>query len=250
MIVGATLAGLMIGFLAGLLSFRLKSRWCPRCGEWTFRRINTREARLPDGDGYPVAGFPESWQQRLDRVGEGARNRGHQWGIRTSALLLAVLFAMAGCLPADGDGPAGGAGGNGHVSCGILRPSIPHEVKGPIPDGPNFYQFTSRVEGEVSCNAKVAQIGVTVVFHHSTNGHTGAVTGRTTTCLDKSECTSHADYSRFRLYCKELYRYNDFGQVSAWYRINAADAVKTLPSREGRSNAGATSYDPPEAGCR
>lgn len=35
MIVGAVFAGLVVGFLVGLLSFRIKSRWCPRCGEWT-----------------------------------------------------------------------------------------------------------------------------------------------------------------------------------------------------------------------
>ncbi|MEU7752839.1 hypothetical protein [Micromonospora sp. NPDC049171] len=27
--------GLVPGFLAGLLAFRVKSRWCPRCGEST-----------------------------------------------------------------------------------------------------------------------------------------------------------------------------------------------------------------------
>jgi hypothetical protein len=27
--------GLMPGFLLGLLAFRVKSRWCPRCGEST-----------------------------------------------------------------------------------------------------------------------------------------------------------------------------------------------------------------------
>jgi hypothetical protein len=27
--------GLMPGFLLGLLAFRVKSRWCPRCGETT-----------------------------------------------------------------------------------------------------------------------------------------------------------------------------------------------------------------------
>ncbi|MFY1637431.1 hypothetical protein ACN27F_29875 [Solwaraspora sp. WMMB335] len=25
----------LLGFLAGLFSFRVKSRWCPRCGELT-----------------------------------------------------------------------------------------------------------------------------------------------------------------------------------------------------------------------
>ena len=29
------IAALLIGFLAGLLSFRVKSRWCPHCGQMT-----------------------------------------------------------------------------------------------------------------------------------------------------------------------------------------------------------------------
>jgi NADH pyrophosphatase NudC (nudix superfamily) len=29
---GAIVAALVVGFLAGLLSFKVKSRWCTRCG--------------------------------------------------------------------------------------------------------------------------------------------------------------------------------------------------------------------------
>ncbi|GIJ28790.1 hypothetical protein Vqi01_39520 [Micromonospora qiuiae] len=29
------LSGVLLGFLAGLFAFRVKSRWCPRCGEPT-----------------------------------------------------------------------------------------------------------------------------------------------------------------------------------------------------------------------
>jgi NADH pyrophosphatase NudC (nudix superfamily) len=25
----------LLGFIVGLLMFRVKSRWCPRCGDWT-----------------------------------------------------------------------------------------------------------------------------------------------------------------------------------------------------------------------
>lgn len=32
----AVIAALVVGFLAGLLSFKTKSRWCPQCGSWTF----------------------------------------------------------------------------------------------------------------------------------------------------------------------------------------------------------------------
>jgi ribosomal protein S27AE len=35
MLFGATLAGLLVGYLAGLWSFKVKSRWCPRCGATT-----------------------------------------------------------------------------------------------------------------------------------------------------------------------------------------------------------------------
>ncbi len=36
MIVEAVVAALIIGFAAGLLAFRVKSRWCPVCGATTF----------------------------------------------------------------------------------------------------------------------------------------------------------------------------------------------------------------------
>ena len=157
-----------------------------------------------------------------------------------------ALLTLTACVPEDGDGSTGGAG---HVSCGSLRPSAPHTTT-LAPDGPNFYQFGSRAEGEISCTARVAQIGVTVVFHHSTNGQTGAVTGRTSTCRDKSTCTSFTDYVRRRLFCREVYHYDDFAQVTGWYRVQAADAAKTIPSREGLSTRGASSYNPREAGCR
>ncbi len=34
-ILSVVFGGLMPGFLLGLLAFRVKSRWCPRCGEHT-----------------------------------------------------------------------------------------------------------------------------------------------------------------------------------------------------------------------
>jgi hypothetical protein len=35
MIAGAVVAGLVMGFLAGLWAFHVKSRWCPECGATT-----------------------------------------------------------------------------------------------------------------------------------------------------------------------------------------------------------------------
>lgn len=28
----------LVGFAVGLFSFQVKSRWCPKCGTWTYRR--------------------------------------------------------------------------------------------------------------------------------------------------------------------------------------------------------------------
>jgi membrane-associated phospholipid phosphatase len=33
--VPVVLGGVMLGFLAGLFAFKVKSRWCPRCGAST-----------------------------------------------------------------------------------------------------------------------------------------------------------------------------------------------------------------------
>src|SRR5436190_7463522 len=115
--------------------------------------------------------------------------------MRSLSIALVAVLATGGCIPAGSDDSSSGRPDGGrHVSCRILRPSVPDVRDGPRPDGANFYQFTSRVEGEVLCDAKVRHIVVTVVFHHSTNGHAGSVTGRTTTCNDAPECSSFADY--------------------------------------------------------
>ncbi|MFY1674085.1 hypothetical protein ACN27G_29735 [Plantactinospora sp. WMMB334] len=35
MLIGAVIAALVVGYLAGLLSFKAKDRWCPHCGAAT-----------------------------------------------------------------------------------------------------------------------------------------------------------------------------------------------------------------------
>ncbi|MEU8262964.1 hypothetical protein AB0C02_20330 [Micromonospora sp. NPDC048999] len=42
-IVPVVLGGLMPGFLLGLFAFRVKARWCPRCGESTEAMHHTEE---------------------------------------------------------------------------------------------------------------------------------------------------------------------------------------------------------------
>lgn len=41
--VGLGAAGLALGLIAGLWLHKLRSRWCPRCGEWTLERPLTEE---------------------------------------------------------------------------------------------------------------------------------------------------------------------------------------------------------------
>jgi hypothetical protein len=47
MLIGAVISALLIGYLAGLLSFKVKDRWCPQCGSTTTRltRQHTRPPR-------------------------------------------------------------------------------------------------------------------------------------------------------------------------------------------------------------
>ncbi|MCW2637703.1 MAG: hypothetical protein JWP76_9 [Dactylosporangium sp.] len=35
MLIAAVVAALVLGFLTGMLAFRVKSRWCPECGATT-----------------------------------------------------------------------------------------------------------------------------------------------------------------------------------------------------------------------
>jgi hypothetical protein len=43
-VTGVVLAALVVGFLAGLLSFRIKTRWCPSCGA-TLGCVECRDRR-------------------------------------------------------------------------------------------------------------------------------------------------------------------------------------------------------------
>ncbi|SCG60344.1 hypothetical protein GA0070623_2757 [Micromonospora rifamycinica] len=44
-VVSVVFGGLVPGFLLGLLAFRVKSRWCPRCGESTLAMGPTERER-------------------------------------------------------------------------------------------------------------------------------------------------------------------------------------------------------------
>jgi hypothetical protein len=35
----ASTASAVSGFLVGLFAFKIKSRWCPDCGRWTWHRV-------------------------------------------------------------------------------------------------------------------------------------------------------------------------------------------------------------------
>lgn len=39
------LVALVLGYVAGLVSFKIKDRWCPQCGSTTIAREQVRRAR-------------------------------------------------------------------------------------------------------------------------------------------------------------------------------------------------------------
>jgi hypothetical protein len=43
----AITGSLLFGFALGLLSFKIKSRWCPECGAWTHCRQPAHTHYLP-----------------------------------------------------------------------------------------------------------------------------------------------------------------------------------------------------------
>jgi hypothetical protein len=164
-----------------------------------------------------------------------------------ASVLVVVVLSVTACQPVKGGG--GSRDRDSNPVCEIERPSAPYGIRGPSPDGANFYQFTSRAEGEVSCTGKVEQIGITLVFHYKTNGQQGALTGASRTCSDTRRCTGRADYRRQRLYCHEVYHYDDYAQVTAWFQPRRGAPSTTLRSKESRHRTG-SSYKPRQAGCR
>jgi hypothetical protein len=133
--------------------------------------------------------------------------------------------------------------GKGSISCDA-KPSPPYLVDGPKAERKkNFYHMTVRGEGDIACTAPVHQIKVTIALHHSTNGHSGAITGRDVTCNGTKLCEGFADFRRDDLYCFEVYAYDDYTQVTGWYKVTASSPEKRL-SKESRHTKG-SSYNPP-----
>jgi hypothetical protein len=59
MAAGAVTAALVVGFLAGLLTFKVKARWCPRCGSLTYA------AAAPEGGDGVASARPLQQVRRL-----------------------------------------------------------------------------------------------------------------------------------------------------------------------------------------
>ena len=66
MVAIAATSALLVGFLAGLISFKVKSRWCPQCGAMT-------TADLPAATAPPATPSAPSWSalptQSYNQVG-------------------------------------------------------------------------------------------------------------------------------------------------------------------------------------
>lgn len=165
------------------------------------------------------------------------------------ATLLTVLLTTSdpSCAAPPSSGNGSGAGtsndkGNESLDCDVSA-SIPYGVEGPDPDWrPGFYAFTSEAAGDVNCTGTVAEIKVTVVYQHETDGSQGAVTGRDHICEHRSSCSGSAQYRRQRLNCNEVYYYDDYTHVTGWFK-RTASSPEVRVSGESKHKTG-TSHNP------
>jgi hypothetical protein len=65
----AATSALLVGFLAGLISFKVKSRWCPHCGAMTTADVPARTA-LPHTSSTPSwSALPTQSYNQVGRAG-------------------------------------------------------------------------------------------------------------------------------------------------------------------------------------
>src|SRR5205814_4862687 len=126
--------------------------------------------------------------------------------------------------------------GNHSVECDIIA-SIPYGADGPRLERPGFYEFTSEAAGDVVCTGVAFQIKMNVVYQHATNGIHGAEVGRDVLCEQERRCNASRQYRRQRLNCFEYYEYDDYGQVTAWYKRDT-NAPEVRISKESRHKIG------------
>jgi hypothetical protein len=167
-----------------------------------------------------------------------------------AVLAVALTMTTESCPEGGNNPPAGqeskkpglGPIGNHSLECDIYA-TMPLGTAGPDTDKrPGFYAFTAEAQADVSCTGKVAQIKITVVYQHNTNGYQGAVTGRDSFCQNERSCPGAATYRRDRLNCNIVYNYDDYTHATAWYKRDP-NSPEVRISKEGRHKKG-TSYSP------
>lgn len=69
MVAIAATSALLVGFLAGLMSFKVKSRWCPQCGAMTTADLPATTAPPHDASTPNWARLPTQSYNQVGRAG-------------------------------------------------------------------------------------------------------------------------------------------------------------------------------------
>ena len=69
MVAIAATSTLLVGFLAGLISFKVKSRWCPHCGAMTTAEVPARSAQPHTPSTPNSSAFPTQSYNQVGRAG-------------------------------------------------------------------------------------------------------------------------------------------------------------------------------------
>ena len=69
MVAIAATSALLVGFLAGLISFKVKSRWCPHCGGMTTADLSTATTPPPTASAPSWSALPTQSYNQVGRAG-------------------------------------------------------------------------------------------------------------------------------------------------------------------------------------
>lgn len=118
----------------------------------------------------------------------------------------------------------------------------PYIDGGPSEEGKQMYSFDVQADGGMHCNGAAYRVVVNVTLHYHTteDGPSGATTGSTHTC--PGSCEAWAHYNRNWLYCGVVYHYDDYSTTNwTWQKTS------TSPTYSGHTDSGhskGSSYNP------
>lgn len=117
--------------------------------------------------------------------------------------------------------------------------SAPYAYSGPVLERTGIYGFGVEGGASLHCDGPIDSGAITSILYYSTDGLAGAQRGSSISC--HGSCDAAAYYHRHGLHCGEYYFYDDYAQITGWWR-KTPSSDKVTVSQGGPRTKGSSHF--------